>query len=66
MQNTLQRLDRALASDAGVIDLRAVAFWCLAKRERLWAEDEVGCLGPAENARGAQLFYSCILQQSPL
>lgn len=45
MQNTLQLLDHGLASDTGVVDLRAVAFWCLAKRERLWAEDEVGDFG---------------------
>lgn len=41
-QNKLRNLEDRLASDAGVIDLRAVAFWCLAKRERLWAEHEVG------------------------
>ena len=40
-QKTLRQLGGGLASDAGVIDLRAVAFWSLAKRERLWAEDEV-------------------------
>ncbi|CAM9781122.1 unnamed protein product [Ectocarpus sp. 12 AP-2014] len=40
LAKTLRQLDSGLASDAGVIDLRAVAFWCLAKRERLWSEDE--------------------------
>lgn len=40
-QKTLRKLDDSLASETGVIDLRAVAFWCLATRERLWAEDEV-------------------------
>lgn len=41
-QEILRQLGGGFASDAGVIDLRAVAFWSLAKRERLWAEDEVG------------------------
>lgn len=40
-QNTLHQLDAALASDVGIINLRAVALWCLAKRERLWEESEV-------------------------
>lgn len=40
-QKTLRQLGDSLASDTAVIDLRAVNFWCLAKRERLWADDEV-------------------------
>jgi len=49
-QKTLRQLGGDLASDTGVINLRAVAFWCLAKRERLWAEDEVSQHHPLRSA----------------
>ncbi|CAM9215091.1 unnamed protein product, partial [Hapterophycus canaliculatus] len=40
LTKSLREFGKNLASDAVVIDLRAVAFWCLAKRQRLWSEDE--------------------------